>query len=185
MWIVCSSTVTYSEKITKLLGWKKTNQILCKSTKLQKKTANLLCITILLHKLSIFPARAWYLLVCFRIFDDTLDRSLFPILSKFSSSCSSNFSLEDTPEASPSNFQGDSLLRINIWCTSISCIMLQLTLWHNILMQTVQIYLEAKCFRWHNDSRDSYCTSCNKEHVKSTYCGNSIIPSLKFSLAIW
>lgn len=67
-------------------------------------------ITILLQRSSIFPARAWYLLACFLNRDGIFDKSVLPILSKLTNSCSSSFNLEDTPVDSPSTFQGDSLL---------------------------------------------------------------------------
>lgn len=67
-------------------------------------------LTILLHKSSIFSEIAWYLFACFLIKDGTLDGSFLPIFSRFSKSCSSNLSLEETPAESPSTFQGDSLL---------------------------------------------------------------------------
>lgn len=71
---------------------------------------NYMCITILLHRSSIFPARAWYLFACFLISAGTFDRSVLPTFSKFWSSCSSNFNLEEIPVDSPSTFHGDSLL---------------------------------------------------------------------------
>lgn len=77
---------------------------------MNNKTAQVTDITILLHRSSIFPVRDWYLLACFLINDETLDKSPLPTFSKLTNSCSSNLSLEETVE-SPSTFQGDSLLR--------------------------------------------------------------------------
>lgn len=100
------------------------NKLWNRSTKIFSN--KLAIITILLHRSSILPARAWYLLTCFRVDDGTLDRSVFPILSKFSSSCSSNFNLEETPVDSPSIFQGASLLRKQKVITLVSCFNLKM-----------------------------------------------------------
>lgn len=86
--------------------------------------------TILWHRSSIFPERAWYLFACFLIKDGTFDTSLFPTLSTFTNSCSSNLSLEDTPVDSLSTLQGDSLLnKKQLFATSLVA---ELWLWEKL-----------------------------------------------------
>lgn len=77
----------------------------CISDLLTKKNSHL-SPTILWQRSSIFPEITRYISACFCISDVTFDRSGFPTTSRFISSSSSCFNLDDTP---PDSFQGASL----------------------------------------------------------------------------